>query len=201
MRPRIRHVLATLAVAATGLAVLTPAASADPVHWDISGSTTIAKQNLTVNIPPGAKFAGDIDFTHATMTGDATIPDLTAHGRLWGFLPYTATVRMESTAPVQGGFAGGQVQATQRFRLHIVRLSADYLPSVNMVSSGCKTTSDSVATLRNTTPIDFFEPIKFSGTFAISPFTGCGLLTPALTLLMSGGGNRMDLSFDPPSSL
>jgi hypothetical protein len=52
MPKRMRYAVLAGTIAAVGLGVaVAPSASADPVHWDISGSTTIAKQNLTVQIP------------------------------------------------------------------------------------------------------------------------------------------------------
>ena len=52
----------------------------------------------------------------------------------------------------------------------------------------------STLTLDNTTPVDLFQPITMVGSYAIPPFRGCGLLTPLLSLLLSGPGNTMTLN-------
>ena len=42
-------------------------------------------------------------------------------------------------------------------------------------------------------PAPTLKPITMEGTYTIPPFTGCGLLTPLLTLLLSGPYNTMKL--------
>ena len=149
------------------------------------------------SIPAGAKFAGQIDLADWKITGTTTIPDLVVKGRLFNLLPYTAVVRQVSTKPLEGGIVDGQAKVTRYFRLKIVKLSLDATPYLNLVPPGCGTSADSVSTLTNTTPIDLFKPIGMAGTYAVPSFSYCGLLTPTLTLLMSGSGNRMDLTFTP----
>ncbi|WP_436493572.1 hypothetical protein [Actinokineospora sp. HUAS TT18] len=198
MRALIRSLALPLA-AAIGVA-LAPAASADPIiplTWSITGTTTIAKPGLSVPIPPGAKFVGQIDLADWKLTGETTIPDLVSKGKLLNAVPYTAIVRQVATKPLDGGIVDGKVQVNRYFRLQIIKLSVDFLPNLNLVPAGCTTSADSVSTLTNTTPIDLFKPMGLTGEFAIPSFTKCGLLTPVITSMMSGPGNKMDLTFTP----
>ncbi|HVK22522.1 MAG TPA: hypothetical protein VM677_14280 [Actinokineospora sp.] len=198
MRALIRYLVLPVAVAA-GLAVA-PVASADPIWplaWTITGTTTIAKPGLTVPIPAGAKFVGQIDFADWKITGETTIPDLVSKGKLLNAVPYTAIVRQVTTKPMDGGLIDGKVQVNRYFKLQIVKLSLDFLPNVNLVPAGCTTSADSVAKLVNTTPVDLAKPMGIGGEFVIPSFTRCGLLTPILTSMMSGPGNKMDLTFTP----
>lgn len=198
MRALIRY-LALPLVAALGVAAA-PSASADPVYplaWTITGNTTIAKPGLVVPIPPGAKFVGQIDFADWKITGTTTIPDLVSKGKLLNALPYTAIVRQVATKPLDGGLSGGKVEVNRYFRLQILKLSLDFLPNVNLVPPGCGTTEDSVVKLTNTTPVDLVKPMGLAGDYTIPGFAKCGVLTPVITSMMSGPGNKMELTFTP----
>jgi len=178
-------------------------AAADPIlplNWAVSGSAVLAKPGVTMRIPAGATFSGQLDLATWQLTGDTKIPDLTLRMTLFGFLPTTSVVRMVPTAPTTASvdLGANKVLATTTFHLSVLRVSSDWLPSVNLVAPGCRTTTPSVATLHNTTPIDL-NHLGMAGTFGISPFTGCGLATPLLTALLSGAGNRMALTFGAPA--
>ena len=200
---RLAALACTALVTALGLTASVGAgqASADqlPLYWPITGSTVIAKPKLTTTIPPGASFTGTLETSDLSMKGDTRIPDLTVHLTLFGFVPTTSVVRLVPTAPTTATIdvPAGKVTATTRFRMQVLRVSSDWLPSVNLVPDGCRTSKDSVATLQNTTPPNFLY-MRMSGTFSIPSFTHCGLSTPLLTSLLSGGGNRMTLDFGAP---
>lgn len=65
---------------------------------------------------------------------------------------------------------------------------------IGMTSLPSKPTLRSTLVLNNTTPVDLSRPITMVGTYTIPPFTGCGLLTPLLSLLLSGPKNTMTLN-------
>jgi hypothetical protein len=190
-----------LCFVALGLTAGAGQASADqlPLYWPITGNTVIAKPKLTTTIPAGASFTGTLETSDLTMKGDTRIPDLTVHMTLLGFIPTTSVVRLVPTAPTTAKIdvPAGKVTATTKFRMEVLRVSSDWLPSVNLVPSGCRTSKESVATLRNTTPPNFLY-MRMAGTFSIPSFTHCGLSTPLLTALLSGGGNKMTLDFGAP---
>lgn len=186
-------VLVTVLCLGTGQAAAEPLV---PLNWTVSGTAVLAKPGATMRIPAGATFTGQLDLATWRLTGDTRIPDLTVRMTLFGFLPTTSVVRMVPTAPTTASvdLAAGKVLATTKFHLALLRVSADWLPSVNLVTPGCRTVAPSVATLHNTTPIDLNQ-LTMSGTFGISALTGCGLTTPVLTALLSGAGNRLTLTF------
>lgn len=196
-----RIALATAALVIVGIPLgARPAAAADPViiplNWTVSGETTVAKPHVTAAIPEGARFTGELDFWASTMVGDIVIPDMTVKTKLFGLIPVTAVVRTVPTARTTGtvDYTAGTATATSRFKLQIVRLSADALPSVNLVPKGCITARESVLELKNTTPLDL-NSMSMAGTYEISPFTRCGLSTTLISSQMSGPGNTMNLTF------
>jgi nicotinamide mononucleotide (NMN) deamidase PncC len=200
MRP-LRRILATLtasvAVAVTGLAYAQPAQAApiDLVFANTTGTTFIAKQKVTAEIPTSV-VKTSIDLDAKTLTGSAQIPDLTVHLKLAGLIPTTSIVRIVP----QGGLTGtvdlgaNKLSTTTTFKLQVLKVFQDALPKLNLVSNGCISKTATSATLTNTTPIDIFSTTTVSGSYTIPAFTKCGLLTPLLTTLLAGGGNTLTLN-------
>jgi hypothetical protein len=104
----VRRIFAALAaslVAATvGLAFTGAPAQAAPidvVFANTTGTTYIAKQKVTAQIPTSV-VKTSIDLDTKQLTGTATIPDLTVHLKLAGLIPTTSIVRIVP----QGGLTG-----------------------------------------------------------------------------------------------
>jgi hypothetical protein len=188
---------ASLAAATLGLAFAQPAQAApiDLVFANTTGTTYIAKQKVTADIPTSV-VKTSIDLDSKTLTGSASIPDLTVHLKLAGLIPTTSIVRIVP----QGGLTGtvdlgaNKLSTTTTFKLQVLRVFQDALPKLNLVSSNCISKTATSATLTNTTPIDIFATTTVSGTYTIPGFTKCGLLTPLLTTLLAGGGNTLTLN-------
>jgi hypothetical protein len=196
-----RRLLATLtavlAATATGLALAQPAQAApvDLVFANTTGTTFIAKQKVTADIPTSV-VKTSIDLDAKTLTGTAEIPDLTVRLKLANLIPTTSIVRIVP----QGGLTGtvdlgaNKLETTTTFKLQVLRVFQDALPNLNLVSPGCTTKTATSATLTNTTPIDVFGTTTVAGTYKIPGFTKCGLLTPLLTTLLAGDGNTLTLN-------
>ncbi|GAA0230698.1 hypothetical protein [Cryptosporangium japonicum] len=198
MRRRLLATLtAALAATATGLALAQPAQAApiDLVFANTTGTTFIAKQKVTADIPTSV-VKTSIDLDAKTLTGTAEIPDLTVRLKLANLIPTTSIVRIVP----QGGLTGtvdlgaNKLETTTTFKLQVLRVFQDALPSLNLVSPGCTTKTATSATLTNTTPIDVFGTTTVTGTYKIPGFTKCGLLTPLLTTLLAGDGNTLTLN-------
>ncbi|GAB2694708.1 hypothetical protein [Thalassiella azotivora] len=202
-RTRLRRLgaaaVAAAAVAGTTLATA-PAAQAEPVHleWNqVTGETILVKPDpdLAVQIPT-SRFVADVDLATGELQGELTVPDLTVKTHILGFVPVTAVVKLKSVDATTGtvDLANDRITSTSRFEMQVTRVSQDWIPSLNLVKSGCRTAEASEATLTNTTPIDIFGETTLSGQFDVSGFTGCGLLTPVLTRMMSGAGNTLTIT-------
>ncbi|SHN45610.1 hypothetical protein [Cryptosporangium aurantiacum] len=200
MRP-LRRLLATLtatlAATATGLALAQPAQAApiDLVFANTTGTTFIAKQKVTAQIPTSV-VKTSIDLDAKTLTGTAEIPDLTVKLKLANLIPTTSIVRIVPQGGLTGtvDLAANKLTTTTTFKLQVLKVYQDALPSLNLVSPNCISKTATSATLTNTTPIDIFATTTVTGTYKIPAFTKCGLLTPLLTTLLAGDGNTLTLN-------
>jgi hypothetical protein len=192
----LRRVLATAAVAV--VAGVTTLATAGPASADVfnlhygavTGSTHLAKPNVDAAIPTSTVDA-QLDTATGALTGTAQITDFQVNIKIAGLIDTSSIVHL---VPV-GGLVGTQtdtLQATQQFRIQLVRVFSPLAPRINLVPRGCGTKQVSTVVLHNVTPIDLFDT-TVSGTYSVPKFSGCGLLTPLLNLLLPGGGNTLTL--------
>jgi hypothetical protein len=188
----------TLMVAAAGAAIAQPA-HADTIfnlnYPHTTGSTFLAKPKVTAPIPTSTvMIAADLDT--GTLTGTAQISDLTVHLNLAGLVGTTATVSIVPAGGLTGSFnlTTATITTTTRFTIAVRNVHLDATPGINLVPSGCRTRTPTSATLNNTTPLQVFGSTTVSGTYTVPGFTHCGLLTPLLTLLLSGPNNVLTLT-------
>ena len=182
--------------ATTALAVAAPAQAAPiPINFNnVTGTTHLAKPNVDVAVPQST-VQTQVDLETGTVTGTANLADLTAKLDLAGLIGVTSTVRIVPVGGLTGtiDLAASKLSTTTMFTLQVIDVHLDAAPRINLVTSRCRTVRASTLTLNNTTPVDIFQPITTVGTYTIPPFTGCGLLTPLLSLLLSGPNNTMTL--------
>lgn len=191
-------------VAALGLA---SAASAQiPLSGTVSGSLTLRKLNQSVAFPPGSTFTASITPTSggdATLSGSVSVPTFTSTLSLIGLPVANATLQLVPTQPVSGtitglGTSSGTISATTAATINLLSLNPTLTPFINLVTPGCQTASPVVFPLSYSGPLtSLTSPLTFTGTVTIPPLTHCGLLTPALTALMSGPGNQVSLTLTP----
>lgn len=191
--------LATSAVlgAAAAITVAAPAQAAPiPINFNnVTGTTHLAKPKVNVAVPKST-VQTQIELSDNTVTGSVNLADLTAKMKLAKLVGVTSTVKIVPVGGLTGtvDLGASKLSTTTRFTLQVTRVHQDALPRINLVKPGCRTVRASTLTLNNTTPVDLSKPITMVGTYTIPPFTGCGLLTPLLTLLLSGPNNTMTLN-------
>jgi hypothetical protein len=183
-------------VTAVGLATPAQAANVIALNFNnVTGTIFLAKPKVTANIPTSV-IDTQLDLDTGALTGQAHIPDTTVHLSLASLFGVTSVVRMIPAGDLTGtvNLAAGTLSTTTRFTIQVLNVHLDLTPGINLVPSGCRTSSVSTATLLNTTPIDLLNGTTVSGTFTIPSFTRCGALTPLLTLLLSASNNRLTLT-------
>jgi hypothetical protein len=191
--------LATTALlgAAAAVTVATPAQAAPiPINFNnVTGTTHLARPNVDVAVPTSS-VQTQVDLETNTVTGTANLADLTAKLNLANLIGVTSTVKIVPVGGLTGtiDLGASKLSTTTRFTLQVIDVHLDVAPRVNLVKSSCRTVRASTLTLNNTTPVDLFQPITMVGTYTIPPFTGCGILTPLLSLLLSGPNNTMTLT-------
>lgn len=190
--------LAAAAVLGAVTAVAVPAAAqAAPIAIDfnnVTGTTHLAKPNVDVAVPTSV-VKTQVDLDAKTLTGSAALAPLTAKLNLASLIGVTSTVKVVPTGPLTGtiDLAASKLTTTTTFVLEVTDVHLDAAPGINLVAKGCRTSRATTLTLRNTTPVDIFQPITTQGTYTIPSFTRCGVLTPLLSLLLSGPNNTMTL--------
>jgi hypothetical protein len=188
--------LSLLAVVGSGIA--TPTYAADPTlpfNWNINASTTLAKLHLTVNVPTGT-FAGSVDLATGALTGDITLPPAKKTISIAGIGLATATFQMAEAKPITGtvNLSTLQVTSTATFNIKVASVYALGIP-INLVGNSCTTSSPVSVTMSGTASLTGSS--SFSGTYTIPLLKTCGLLTPALNLLIPGPGNTFNATASP----
>ncbi|GAA0923198.1 hypothetical protein GCM10009557_92000 [Virgisporangium ochraceum] len=189
-------VLGAAASVVTSVAAAVPAQAAPiPVNFNnVTGTTHLAKPNVDVAVPTSV-VQTQVDLDAKTLTGSAALAPLTAKLNLAHLIGVTSTVRVVPTGPLTGtiDLAASRLTTTTTFTLEVTNVHLDAAPAINLVPAGCRTSKPTTLTLQNTTPVDIFQPITTQGTYTIPSFTRCGVLTPLLSLLLSGPDNTMTL--------
>jgi hypothetical protein len=193
-----RALLAGAIVMAGVLAVAAPANAAPVIEVDfnnVTGTTFLAKPMVTSAIPKST-IKTQIDLGNGTLTGQASIPDLTVKIKLLNIIGITSTVAIVPTSDLTGtvDLANSKLSTTTTFTISIKNVHLDLAPGINLVTPGCQTIKATSATLTNSTPIDLANGTTVSGTFSVPAFVHCGLTTPLLTILLSGANNVLTLN-------
>jgi hypothetical protein len=186
-----------LVAATTAVAVAAPAQAAPiPINFNnVTGTTHLAKPNVDVAVPKST-VQTEVDLATNTVTGSANLANLTAKLSLANLIGVTSTVKIVPVGGLTGtiDLAASKLSTTTTFTLQVIDVHLDVAPRINLVKSKCRTARATTLTLTNTTPVDLLKPITMVGTYTIPPFTGCGLLTPLLSLLLAGPNNTMTLN-------
>jgi hypothetical protein len=198
---RLRLGLPAAVVAVLAGLVIAAPASADAVipfqNWQVGGTLGLAKLNQNVTLPAGSTFNGSADLTTGQISGDVNVPEFTSTVRIFG-IPTKVRLQLEEAQPLQGTFslgAGGAVtvNASTSAIIHIRQLGLGFLS----VPTTCRTSAPVALPLNGSGSL---SGLAFDGTTTIPPVTGCGLLGPTLSLLLSGPGNAYHLTVSPPAS-
>lgn len=206
-----------IALAATGTAVGvavagSPGANADPVvpinqtakvstYVAKPGKTVVFSGTQTVKVDLGAStnnLTASLNLKPAQMKVD--LPIIPGVVSIPGIA--TATMQIEPVGDATGNlnFADQSVNATQKFNVHITKLTPPIFSFINLVpSTTCKTSTPATMNLTGKLT-SLTDPLTLTATYAIPSFTGCGLLTPLITQLTSGGGNTVNATFTPVTS-
>ena len=166
-----------------------------PVHYTVNASTTLATLRQTISVPPGS-FSGTIDLGSGALSGNLALPPATTTIGVAGVGLVDATFQLVPTAPVTGkvDFTSLAVTATSIFDVRVTSVEPLGLP-VNLVGRRCGTATPVSVTFTGT--FSLTGASTFSGQYTIPPLRRCGLLTPALDLVISGPGNQFSAQFAP----
>lgn len=169
-------------------------------NWQVGGSLTLAKLRQQVQFPAGSTFNGSADLTTGQLSGNVSVPPFTSTIRVLG-IPTQVSEQIKQATPVTGTVAlgsGGSVSVKSTTSDNI------YLRSVGVgliqIPTTCHTSSPVQLTLDYSGPLNLTQGFAFAGATTIPPLSGCGLVGPTLSLLLSGPGNQYALTLKPPAS-
>jgi hypothetical protein len=178
---------ATASADSTGPVVLT-------VAYDVSGTSTVAKTNSTIDLGPATLTTG-LD-AQGNFTGSLPLPPTTTSFKALGLLPTTATVTFVPAGPVTGALSARpnvMITSTATYYLRLSNVAVAGLPA--FVGDHCQTTQP--VTIPANTPdgqtFDITTGGTVTGTYTIGEFGDCGLITPLINLLVPGPGNTATL--------
>jgi hypothetical protein len=176
-----------------------PPASAAPllaIDWNVNAKTTLKKLNMEVQVPQG-KFLGVIDLGTGDLAGFLLLPPASVRIQPLGPIPLADATFQIAPAFVTGhvDLATFEVTTHSSFDIKVTKVSPAGLP-VNLVGDRCTTSKPVEVDIGG--KADLVNGSTFTGTYTIPPLKNCGLLTPALSAVMSGPGNTFTGTFTPP---
>jgi hypothetical protein len=166
-----------------------------PIDYTVHASTTLAKLNETVKVPPGT-FKGSLNLDTFVLRGNLTLPPASTTVSLAGIGLATATFQLKQAKPITGkvNLNALKVTATAVFNVLVTSVKPLGLP-VNLVGNSCGTSKPVSVTFSG--PFSFSGASKFSGTYTIPPLQNCQLATVALNQVIPGPGNVFSATFAP----
>ena len=182
-----------------GSALLAPAAGASssqfPLKTVVNATTTIAKLNQTVVVPPGT-FSGSLNTNTGRIKGKLKLPPASATVSLEGIGLATATFALAPTKAVTGrlSFSTGELTATSTFNILVTSVDPRGT-SINLVGSRCRTSKPISLTFKGA-----ISPISggtVTGTYTIPSLEDCQLAAPVLSAMVAGPGNTFTASMTP----
>jgi hypothetical protein len=166
-----------------------------PIDYVVKASTTLAKLDETVNVPPGA-FKGSLNLNTFALRGNLTLPPASTTVSLAGIGLATATFKLSPTKEVTGKVNLNTLTVTSTASFNVLVTSVEPLGlPVNLVGNSCGTSVPVSVTFSG--KFSFTGSSKFSGKYTIPPLKDCELATTALNLVIPGPNNVFTASFAP----
>lgn len=200
MRSTVRRTMTAFCVAVfslSGVAMSAAPATAQTsppsmrLDLKVDASTTLANLGQTVDVK-GGSLSIDL-YANGDISGTMTLPPASTTMKLAGLPLAQATFEMAPAGPVTGHFdlASGTMSTTASFNIKLPKLNIYGLPWWNLVRPSCGTATPVTVTMSGTVDMGAFlaQGGTFSGEYAIPRFKSCGLLTPAMNLVVPGPGN------------
>ncbi|HMG42174.1 MAG TPA: hypothetical protein VK611_12630 [Acidimicrobiales bacterium] len=190
-----------LLATATALVVAAPGADADPdlpIHQTITATTHLAR--LDQDLGAVGTFDGTFDAGTGEISGDLAFQASQTTLQLVGLPAAEVGAAIVPTGPAAGtiDLATSVVSLTSSFDVKILYVKPLGL-GLNLVGDRCQTATP--ITLTSSGPIDLAtQSGTLSGTFTFPPLKDCGLLTPALNLLVPGPGNTFTATAAPAAA-
>lgn len=164
------------------------------ITYAVRGFLTVRTDFLRV--PLSGSLAVHADPDSGLFTGDLVLDRSTVSRSILGASVFTTTVEITAESPVVGGADHeGRIFATVLVDALIssVRAGGKVLISGN----ACRTAAHAIVPLRSAPGFNLEEGGRLEGRYHRPPFTGCGLITPLVNLMVAGPGNAAVIDLTP----
>ena len=168
-----------------------------PIAGDyaVVGSAHFGAAGVEAKVGPGT-LSGSFDGALTTFTGDLSLPPTTVSYTLLGFLPGTATFRMNEADKTTGTVADGVLALDSPITVGITDAALLGMPLVQS-SATCQTTTPVDLALTSGTGFQPASPVTMTGTFSLPAFRGCGMADGLLGSWFSGGTDTISEELNP----
>lgn len=161
--------------------------------FNIAGNSFIGSANG--NVPIKGKITAHFNLSTGTYTAELVLDPTVGTFSILGFLPTTANISFQQTAPTTGTLIDGKLTSKSTMNTILNSVNLFGLP----IGGGpdCKTTTPSVIDLA--TPAgQTFNPLaggKLTGTYALAGLNDqCGFLGGFISIFMAGANNTLELN-------
>ena len=164
------------------------------VAYAVEGFLTV--RNSPLRVPLSGSLTVHADLDSGLFTGDLALDPSTISWAVPGGALLCATVQITAASPAIGQIdREGRLTAMATVDAVIADVRA---AGQTLVSGGsCRTATQALVPLRSGPGFSLERGGRLEGTYQRPPFTGCGLMTPLINLVISGSGNGIVIDLTP----
>jgi hypothetical protein len=164
------------------------------IGYVVRGFLTVRRDSLRV--PLSGSFVVDADPDSGLFSGELVLRPSAISRAVLGASLFSATVQIEAESPVIGRIdAEGRMFAAVTVDAVIADVHAAGWPLIR--DGSCRTTTQAVVPLQSKPGFCLERGGRVVGRYQRPPFTGCGLITPVVNLLIAGPGNAVVIDLIP----
>jgi hypothetical protein len=161
------------------------------VEYAVRGRSVLKQLHATLPLGPGTLDA-KLDTASGRFGARLALPKSSVDFRIFGFIPASATVKLDQVGTISGTLTAGAVQANAHVDVHLTKVRVFGFPI--LASNSCHTVKPADVPLASAPGFDPLKGGRLTATYGIPRFTGCGFLTGLITGLTSGPGNKLDVT-------
>ncbi|WP_143264097.1 hypothetical protein [Amycolatopsis kentuckyensis] len=157
----------------------------------MQGKSVLKQLHATLPLGPGTLDA-KLDAASGKFGAQLALPKSDVDFRVLGFIPASATVKLNQVGAITGTLTAGAVKANAQIDVQLTKVRVFGFPILS--SKSCHTVKPADVPLVSAPGFDPLKGGKLTATYGIPQFTGCGFLTGLITGITSGPGNKLDVT-------
>ncbi|MFF1614721.1 DUF6801 domain-containing protein [Amycolatopsis sp. NPDC058278] len=161
------------------------------VKYSVQGKSVLKQLHATLPLGPGTLDA-KLDAASGKFGARLALPKSDVHFHVFGFIPASATVKLDQAGAINGTLTAGAVKANAQVDVQLTKVRV--FGFLILSSKSCHTVKPADVPLTSEPGFDPLKGGKLTATYDIPRFTGCGFLTGLITGITSGPGNTLDIT-------